>query len=177
MASKTFTAGAQSSAQEIARSPTTSPSRIVIWEDAASKQDVRHRLAEAIARETKELKYDEVIKKLAEREEQGSTFLNEGVALPHARLDQLKEPQVALGLTHAGVLDAPTDKPVEVVFLMLSPTSGAVSHLQLLAKVGRALQNRELRRALQKARTPEEALEAVHDFEAASSAPAPAPVG
>ena len=153
-----------------------SPSRIVIWEDAASKQDVRHRLAEAIARETKELNYDEVIKKLAEREEQGSTFLNEGVALPHARLDQLKEPQVALGLTHAGVLDAPTDKPVEVVFLMLSPTSGAVSHLQLLAKVGRALQNRELRRALQRATTPEEALEAIHDFEAAGSAPAPMPV-
>jgi two-component system, OmpR family, sensor histidine kinase KdpD len=152
------------------------PSRIVIWEDPASKQDVRHRLAEAVAKETKEVNYDEIVKKLAEREEQGSTFLNEGVALPHARLDALKEPQVALGLTHAGVLDAPTDKPVEVVFLMLSPTSGAVSHLQLLAKVGRALQNRELRRALQEARTPTEALEAIQDFEAAGSAPAPMPV-
>ena len=47
-------------------------------------------------------------------------------------------PQVALGLTHGGVLDAPTDKPVEVVFLLLSPTTGSNVHLQLLAKVGRA---------------------------------------
>jgi hypothetical protein len=42
-------------------------------------------------------------------------------------------------------------------------------HLQLLAKVGRALQSRELRKALSHARTPEEALEAIHDYESAAS--------
>ena len=42
---------------------------------------------------------------LAEREQQGSTFLNEGIALPHARFDELISPQVALGLTRAGLLD------------------------------------------------------------------------
>jgi two-component system, OmpR family, sensor histidine kinase KdpD len=146
-----------------------SPGRIVIWDEPATKQDVRHRLAEAVAKDTPGLNYDQVIRKLIEREEQGSTFLNEGVALPHARMDELKEPQVALGLTHAGVLDAPTEKPVEAVFLLLSPTSGASTHLQLLAKVGRALQNRELRRALNQSRTPTEALRAIHDFEAAAS--------
>jgi two-component system sensor histidine kinase KdpD len=146
-----------------------SAGRIIIWDEPASKQDVRHRLAEAVTKDTPGLDYERVVQKLIEREEQGSTFLNEGVALPHARMDELKEPQVALGLTHAGVLDAPTEKPVEAVFLLLSPTSGANTHLQLLAKVGRALQNRELRRALDRARTPEEALEAIHDFEAAAS--------
>ena len=84
-------------------------------------------------------------------------------------MESLISPQVALGITHGGVLDAPTDKPIEAVFLLLSPTSGANIHLQLLAKVGRALQNRELRRALLQARTSAEALEAIHDFEAAAS--------
>jgi two-component system sensor histidine kinase KdpD len=146
-----------------------SPSRIVIWDDPASKQDVRSRLAEAITGDTKTISYEQVMRKLLEREAQGSTFLNEGIALPHARMDELREPQVALGLTHAGILDAPTDKPIEAVFLLLSPTSGANTHLQLLAKVGRALQSRELRRALEKARTPTEALDAIYDFEAAAS--------
>jgi two-component system sensor histidine kinase KdpD len=146
-----------------------SPSRLVIWEDPVTKQQVRQQLVEAIVRETPGLNVDQVIGKLAEREEQGSTYLNEGVALPHARLEELKEPQIALGLTHAGVLDAPTEKPVEAVFLLLSPAAGSNVHLQLLAKVGRALQNRELRRALQQARTAVEALDAIQDFEAAAS--------
>jgi two-component system sensor histidine kinase KdpD len=145
------------------------PDRIVIWEDPASKQEIRERLASVVSASTPGLKPDVVIRKLAAREEQGSTFLNEGVALPHARLEELISPQVALGLTHAGVLDAPTTKPVEVVFLLLSPTSGANVHLQLLAKVGRALQSRDLRRALNKARSATDALGAIHDFEAAAS--------
>ena len=146
-----------------------SPQRIVIWEDAVSRSDIRAQLVKAITSTTPNLDAALVMKKLAEREDQGSTFLNEGVALPHARLDSLESPQVALGLTHAGVLDAPTDRPVEVVFLLLSPTSGANVHLQLLAKVGRALQSRELRRALSLAKTPADALAAVEDFESAAS--------
>jgi len=109
------------------------------------------------------------IEKLAQREQQGSTFLNEGVALPHARLEGLAAPQIALGLTHSGVLDAPTEKPVEVVFLLLSPAAGANTHLQVLSKAARALQSRELRRALLRAESAAEALGAIHDFEAAAS--------
>jgi two-component system sensor histidine kinase KdpD len=146
-----------------------SPGRIVIWEDPASKEDVQRRLVEAVTSDTPGISYRQVVDKLMEREKQGSTFLNEGVALPHARLDGLKEPQVALGLTHSGVLDAPTEKPIEAVFLLLSPMTGANVHLQLLAKVGRALQSRELRRALEQAHAPEEALAAIQDFEAAAS--------
>jgi mannitol/fructose-specific phosphotransferase system IIA component (Ntr-type) len=133
------------------------------------KQDLRRRLVETITREVSGLQGEQVIGKLAQREEQGSTFLNEGVALPHARFEELKEPQVALGLTHGGVLDAPTDKPIEAVFLLLSPTAGANVHLQLLAKAGRALQSRDLRSALRTAQTPTEALAAIEDFEAEAS--------
>lgn len=95
------------------------PERIVIWDDPVSKQEIREKLTSVITASTPGLNRELVIGKLAERETQGSTFLNEGVALPHARLEELISPQVAMGLTHAGVLDAPTEKPVEVVFLLL----------------------------------------------------------
>ena len=153
-----------------------SPHRIVIWDDPASKEEIRSRLVKAICSETPQLNESVVLNRLADREQQGSTFLNEGVALPHARLDGLSEPQVALGLTHAGVLDAPTEKPIEAVFLLLSPATGANAHLQLLAKAGRALQSRELRRALAQASVAEEALAAIEDFEAAASGRPPAAV-
>jgi two-component system sensor histidine kinase KdpD len=146
-----------------------SSDRIVIWDDPVTKADVRRRLVEVIANQNPRLRPEQIHQKLAEREQQGSTFLNDGIALPHARLDELTEPQVALGLTHAGVLDAETDKPVEAVFLLLSPTTGANVHLQVLAKVGRAFQNRELRRMLEQSQSPAEALAAIQDFEAAAS--------
>jgi two-component system, OmpR family, sensor histidine kinase KdpD len=145
------------------------PDRIVLWDDPISRQDVRHALVKAIASATPALSESLVLGKLADREHQGSTFLNEGVALPHARIEGLDSPQCALGLTHAGVLDAPTEKPIQAVFLLLSPATGASVHLQLLAKAGRALQSRDLRRALALVSTPEEAAEAIQDFEAAFS--------
>src|SRR5262249_32213575 len=110
-----------------------SPQRIVIWDDSVSKADIFRRMAVAIA-SGDGLSADRGVQNLEERERTGSTFLNEGIALPHARVEGLAEPQIALGLTHEGVLDAPTDKPIEVVFMLLSPAAGANAHLQLLAK-------------------------------------------
>ena len=93
--------------------------------------------------------------------------MNEGVALPHARLESLAEPQIVLGLTHEGVLDSPTEKPIEAVFLLLSPATGPNTHLQLLAKAGPYVQNRELRRRLSKLGRPSEVLEAILEWERA----------
>lgn len=145
------------------------PERIIIWDDPVARQDVRKRLVEAVVSSAPGLTADEVMKKLAEREQMGSTFLNEGIALPHARMEQLQSPEVALGLTRAGLLDVVTEQPISAVFLLLSPSAHANVHLQLLAKAGRALQNRELRSALSRVSSPEEAMEAIQDFEAAFS--------
>lgn len=135
------------------------PERIVVWDDPVSKDQILQTLAAAALNGTPHVTLKDVMGKLAEREQMGSTFLNEGVALPHARLEQLSTPRIAMGLTHAGVLDAPTDKPVEVIVLLLSPASGPSSHLQMLAAAGRALQNKEMRSRLGKARTQQEAIE------------------
>jgi two-component system, OmpR family, sensor histidine kinase KdpD len=151
------------------------PQRIVIWDDPVAREDVRRALVATITSTVPGLSPDLVMQKLAEREQQGSTFLNEGLALPHARLDKLDSPQVALGLTRAGLLDVVTDPPISAAFLLLSPSAGANIHLQVLAKAGRALQNRELRAALSRVSTPTEAMEAIQDFESAfSGQPVPA---
>ncbi len=143
--------------------------QIHIWNDALSKEDILKQMVKGIT--GGELTAAEsILKKLHEREGSGSTFLNEGVALPHARVDDLTTPRVALGLTHGGVLDAGTDKPIEAVFMLLSPTADASTHLQMLARAGRMLQNRELRRRLGKVKSPAAALEEIRDWEQADPA-------
>ena len=123
------------------------PDRVVIFDDAVSRQEIFERLARAV-RSDDQIHWKPIVASLMDREKSGSTFLNEGVALPHARIEGLTVPQIALAVTREGVLDVPTEIPVDVVFMLLSPTEGADSHLKLLAKAARMLQSRELRRRL-----------------------------
>lgn len=142
---------------------------IRVWVDPIGKDQLLRSLVEAAAARASGIDVKLVLQKLAEREAQGSTFLNEGVALPHARIEGLTTPLVAMGLTHGGILDAPAEKPIEAVFLMLSPTEQASSHLQLLAAASRLLQNRDLRKQLRLAQTPAEAAGFIADQLAAKS--------
>jgi two-component system sensor histidine kinase KdpD len=142
-----------------------SESRIRIWDVPMSKVDVIRQLAESIDGALAPMSPRQAIERIEERESQGSTFLNEGVALPHARLKGLASPQVALGVTHAGVLDAPTARPIEVIFMLITPEENAAAHLRLLAAAGRALQERSLRQALIQAQSPADVLRALRDVD------------
>ena len=143
--------------------------QIVIWNDPVSKDAVFKGLVGSLDGQL-EVPAELALAALGEREKKGSTFMNEGVALPHARIEGLTSPRIALGLIHGGVLDSPAVKPIEVVFMLLSPAQGANVHLQVLAKAGRMLQNRELRKRLDKATTAGEAMEYILNWESASSA-------
>lgn len=142
---------------------------ILIWNDPMSKQDIFRQMVKSITG-GELIAAEAILKKLNERESTGSTFLNEGVALPHARVDDLTAPKISLGLTHGGLLDGGTDKPIEAVFMLLSPTADASTHLQMLARAGRMLQNRELRRRLARVKSPAAALEEIRDWEQADPA-------
>jgi mannitol/fructose-specific phosphotransferase system IIA component (Ntr-type) len=98
---------------------------------------------------------------LREREARGSTFLNEGIGLPHARVEGLNGPQIAIGVTHDGVLDSPVATPIEIVVLLLTPSGSASTHLQLLAAIGRLWQDRDLRKAIKHAKVPTDVVAAI----------------
>ncbi|MGE0758033.1 MAG: cation:proton antiporter, partial [Pirellulaceae bacterium] len=70
------------------------------------------------------------------REEMAATGIGHGVALPHARLDGLESPLVAVGLSDAGIpFDAPDGQPAHVLFLMLTPGSEPTLQLDLSASI------------------------------------------
>ncbi len=123
------------------------PDQIVIWDEPLTKFQAMKALVRTLKGRSP-FTGEALLEKLLERENQGSTFLNEGVALPHARMEGLEAPMVALGICRAGILDAFTEMPIEAVFLLLTPKEGHRSHLQLLAVTGRLMQNRSLRNLL-----------------------------
>ena len=81
---------------------------------------------------------DELYRRLLEREKLGSTALGHGVAVPHCKLDGLKEVVVAIGLCQHGIEFAAEDRdPVRLLFLVISPSAEPAAHLQSLAAISR----------------------------------------
>jgi PTS system nitrogen regulatory IIA component len=85
---------------------------------------------------------------LAAREALGSTGTGAGVAVPHARLSELREPAGFFArLDRPLGFEAVDGRPVDLVVLLLSPAEGA-GHLQALAAISRRLRDRDVAAAL-----------------------------
>jgi len=139
--------------------------RIVIWDHPVPRDDALRTLVAAISQDGERQGLEGLFGKILEREQQGSTFLNEGVAFPHVRVNGLADSVVALGLTKKGVSDVSTEKPIEAVFLIVSPLQNPDMQVKLLGQASRAVQNRHLLQKLRTARTPQEAMMAIFSWE------------
>lgn len=108
---------------------------------AGNKKQLFQRLAE-IAAEAYGLDDQVVYERLMERERLGSTGFGGGVAIPHAKLDELpKMCAVVVLLDEPVAFDAVDGMPVDVVFALLSPTDSGADHLKTLARVSRYLRD------------------------------------
>lgn len=92
-----------------------------------------------------------------EREQLASTVLIEGLALPHARLDGLHHPMVAIGLSQEGIYFPENNEMVRVVVLVLTPKTDPGGYLKLASTITRALADDAVRSRLAVCETPGEA--------------------
>jgi len=145
-----------------------SPRRVVIWDQPVRKEIVLRALAEAIGKGDGIEDVEALFKSIMKREEQGSTFFNEGVAFPHVRFNGMTTPVVAIGLTKLGVSDVSTEKSIELVFLILSPARTPDTQIQILGLASRAGQNRYLLQSFRSVQTPQEAMKVIFDWEASN---------
>jgi len=142
-----------------------SSERIIIWNEPVAKDSLLRRLVEKVGQRERVWDSARFLNAILEREQQGSTFFNEGAAFPHARIDGLTNSIVSLGLTRQGVSDEPTEKPIEIVFLILSPAQNPDEQIKILALASRAAQSRHLRQRIQLCRTSEEVMTAVRNWD------------
>jgi nitrogen PTS system EIIA component len=96
---------------------------------------------------------DHILTELCKREELGSTGVGGGVALPHARFQQVGKPVGLLFRLRKPIdFDAVDGEPVDIVFLLLLPETGDSEPLGALASIARKLRNPEVAAALREAR-------------------------
>jgi Kef-type K+ transport system membrane component KefB/mannitol/fructose-specific phosphotransferase system IIA component (Ntr-type) len=94
-----------------------------------------------------------------EREMVAPTGLGDGVAIPHAAVEGLKKPCVALGLSPAGIdFEAPDGQPARILFLLLLPPKAYEKEVLVLAALARSVFDQTARDALLATKTLEEAV-------------------
>lgn len=77
-----------------------------------------------------------VLNSLLEREGKDSTGIGNGLAIPHARIEHLKEPVFFVGISKRGINFSSLDgKPVYIIVLFLTPLSEPATHLKILSKI------------------------------------------
>jgi Kef-type K+ transport system membrane component KefB len=104
---------------------------------------------------------DALITQLLAREAEYGTAVGSNVAIPHARVEALKEPLLAVGKSLEGIeWNAPDGHHVHIVFLLLTPVGTEDIHVQTLATIARCMTQRENVQLLQSATT-------AHDLETA----------
>lgn len=103
---------------------------------------------------------DEVLEALRVREEQVSTGVGYGVAIPHAFSEKLDKVVAVFGRSKDGIaFEALDQKPVHFVILFLVPKKDYHLHLQTLAAIAKMFTNGEIRRRLGEAAEHQEILD------------------
>lgn len=81
---------------------------------------------------------------LMERERLGSTGIGNGVAVPHGRLPGLSAPRGFFARLEKAVdFEAVDNRPVDLIFLLVTPEGASGDHLKALALVSRLLRDRK----------------------------------
>jgi two-component system, OmpR family, sensor histidine kinase KdpD len=140
------------------------PEAIAFFDRPVAKRDLLHVLVDLLGGQQQRLASDDILRQLERREQEASTFLSEGLALPHLRIPDLPVPRVSLGLLRSGLSD-PGAGNLEQVFLFLCPDRRPEGCLQLLATAARMFRQSELRAELRRAATSAQVLAAMRAWE------------
>ncbi len=105
-----------------------------------------------------------IAKAVIKRENEASTGIGKGVAVPHIKYPGVKDTMAAVGCSPEGLDFSSLDKqPVYSVILLVSPADNPDKHLQAMETVFRNLQKDDFRRFLRQAQSAEEILEIILD--------------
>lgn len=96
---------------------------------------------------------EEIIKAVIKRENEASTGMGKGVAVPHVKNKVVKEVVATVGQSSVGIDFSSLDKqPVYSVILIISPIDNPDKHLQVMESVFKHLQEEKFRKFLRQSK-------------------------
>lgn len=101
--------------------------------------------------------FKDITKAVIKRENEASTGLGKGVAVPHVKHKAVDQMIAVVGCKSTGIDFSSLDKqPVHSVILLVSPVDNPDKHLMAMESIFRHLQQEKFRRFLRQCRTKEQ---------------------
>ncbi|WP_079527063.1 PTS fructose transporter subunit IIABC [Halobacillus hunanensis] len=140
---------------------------IVLNMSASSKAEAIDELIGKLDEAGKLSDREEYIKAIEAREQQSTTGIGEGIAIPHAKTSAVAEPAIAFGRSQEGLDYESLDGQPTNLFFMIAASEGAnQTHLETLSRLSSFLMDKNFRTKLETAKTESDVIEAINAKEA-----------
>jgi PTS system nitrogen regulatory IIA component len=127
---------------------------ILHLKSCSSKRQVLKELAGRAAASVR-IEPQRLLDALLERERLGTTGIGHGIAIPHARLDEVDHLVGLFARLDQPVdFEAVDDQPSDLIFLLLAPNSADADSLKALARISRVLRDPALQQRLRQEQDP-----------------------
>ncbi len=142
------------------------PEHVKIGLEGERKDEVVEELVELLVASCDVSDADTIYQAVMDREREGSTGLEKGVAIPHAKCDAVNRLSIVVGVSKDGVdFEAQDGKVSNLFFLMVAPPTESGPHVQAIAKIVKMIKVESFRKKLIKAKSPQEVLEVIDRLE------------
>ncbi len=122
-----------------------------------SKSEALDQMVELMAKSGKIDDTEAYRKAVYAREEESTTGIGEGLAIPHGKCDAVNAPGLAAMVVKDGVdFDALDGAPVSLIFLIAAPNTEDNVHLDVLSKLSVLMMDEDFANSLRNATSPEE---------------------
>ena len=125
--------------------------------EAKTKPDVIKELVDVLKKAGKIEDAESVFRAVMLRENMGSTGLEKGIAVPHAKTHKVNNLVLAIGVSPEGVdFDSLDGEPSKLFFLLIATPQQAGPHIEALSEIARLTRSSNFCKLLLNAKTPKE---------------------
>jgi len=142
-----------------------SEDNISILQGSYTKKRILDAISKILTKSSSELDAHSILQQFIARERLGSTALGAGIALPHIRIAEVREPVACLVLLEEAIdFDSPDDLPVDIFFGLIVPEDSKETHLQILANLAKLFSDTSFCKSLRACKNTEEIQQALDIF-------------
>ncbi|SMC29254.1 PTS system D-fructose-specific IIA component (F1P-forming), Frc family [Clostridium acidisoli DSM 12555] len=121
---------------------------------ASNKNEVLDELIDILVDTGKVIDKDVFKNAVLKREEEFSTGIGMGIAIPHGKSSAVKEASIVFGLSKKGIdYKSMDDEPAHLFFLIAVPEESSDVHLRALSEISRKLMHTETREGIYNAKS------------------------
>lgn len=137
--------------------------------EAKDKRELIEEMVELISKDKRIKDKEEVLRAMLNRELLKTTGIGNGIAIPHARTDGVKDIVIAFARSKEGIdFEAVDKRPVNLFFMVAGPEKKNDEYLKVMSALARLLSKEGNRKELMDAPTPMDLIRSIEMMEDAS---------